>query len=95
MKEIAKQENVYCKLSGMITEADYKTWSPEELHPYMYLVLSVFGPERVMFGSDWPVCLVAGNYGQVKTVVTDFIKTLSAAEQNLIMAKNAIDFYNL
>ena len=95
MREIAKQENVHCKLSGMITEADYKTWKAEQLHPYMLLVLEAFGPERVMYGSDWPVCLVAGNYGQVKTVVTDFIKTLSTSEQHSIMAKNAIEFYNL
>lgn len=95
MREIAKQENVYCKLSGMITEADYKTWRAEQLHPYMYLVLEAFGPERLMYGSDWPVCLVAGNYGQVMTTVTDFIKILSSSEQQLIMAKNAIEFYNL
>ena len=95
MKEIAKQENVYCKLSGMITEANYKTWKPEEIHPYMLLALDAFGPERLMFGSDWPVCLVAGNYTQVKTLVTDFIKSLSTPEQKMIMAENAIEFYNL
>ena len=95
MKDIAKQENVYCKLSGMITEADYKTWKPEEIHPYMLLALEAFGPERLMFGSDWPVCLVAGNYTQVKTLVTDFIKSLSTPEQKMIMAENAIEFYNL
>lgn len=95
MREIAKQENVYCKLSGMITEADYKTWKAEQLHPYMLLVLDAFGPGRLMFGSDWPVCLVAGNYGQVKMLVTDFIKTLSSSEQHAIMAGNAIEFYNL
>jgi L-fuconolactonase len=95
MKEIAKQENVMCKVSGMITEADYKTWTAEQLHPYMYLVLETFGAERLMYGSDWPVCLVAGNYGQVKMIVTDFIKTLSATEQRAIMGANAIDFYSL
>lgn len=95
MKEIAKHENVYCKLSGMITEADYKHWSAEQLHSYMLLVLEAFRPERIMFGSDWPVCLVAGNYLQVKAVVTDFITSLSTPEQNAIMGTNAIDFYNL
>jgi len=95
MKEIAKQENVYCKISGMITEADYDSWKPEQLHPYMYLVLEAFGVERVMYGSDWPVCLVAGTYSQVKSVVIDFIKTLSASEQKAIMGQNAIDFYSL
>jgi L-fuconolactonase len=95
MKEIAKQENVHCKVSGMITEADYKSWKAEQLHPYMYLVLEAFGTERLMYGSDWPVCLVAGNYRQVKDVVSDFIKSLSTTEQTAIMGQNAIEFYNL
>ncbi|MDO6516986.1 amidohydrolase family protein [Zobellia uliginosa] len=95
MKEIGKQENVCCKLSGMITEADYNSWTPEQLHPYMHLVLEAFGSERVMFGSDWPVCLVAGNYGQVKGVVTDFISTLGEQDQQMIMGANAVAFYNL
>ena len=95
MKEIAKQENVYCKISGMITEADYKEWKPEQIHPYMNVVLNVFGSNRLMYGSDWPVCLVAGNYQQVKELVTNFIGTLSSNEQEAIMGKNAISFYNL
>lgn len=95
MKEIAKQKNVYCKLSGMITEADYNNWTAEHLHPYMYLVLESFGVDRLMYGSDWPVCLVAGNYSEVKATVVDFIKTLSTTEQNAIMGQNAIEFYSL
>lgn len=95
MKEIAKQENVYCKISGMITEADYKEWKPEQIHPYMNVVLNVFGSNRLMYGSDWPVCLVAGNYQQVKELVTNFIGTLSSNEQEAIMGENAISFYNL
>jgi L-fuconolactonase len=95
MKEVAKYENVSCKLSGMITEADYKSWSPEQIKPYMELVLEAFGPERLLFGSDWPVCLVAGNYSKVKKLVTDFISTLSSTEQAQIMGVNAINFYNL
>ncbi|MFI1773462.1 amidohydrolase family protein [Thalassobellus citreus] len=95
MQEIAKQENVYCKLSGMITEADYNTWTPKQLEPYMDLVLNAFGTKRVMFGSDWPVCLVAGNYSQVKSIVTNFIVNLSETEQEAIMGGNAIQFYNL
>lgn len=95
MREIAKHENVYCKVSGMVTEADYKTWTVEQLDPYLNLVLEAFGIERIMFGSDWPVCLVAGNYSKVKAVVTNFIKTLSTAEQQAIMGQNAIDFYDL
>lgn len=95
MKEIAKQENVYCKLSGMTTEADYKLWTPAQITPYMDLVLSAFGSDRVMFGSDWPVCLVAGEYAEVKRLVTDFISKLSLIEQAKIMGTNAIQFYNL
>lgn len=95
MKEIAKYENVYCKVSGMITEADYNLWTPEQIEPYMQLVLEAFGPERLLFGSDWPVCLVAGNYQQVKSLVTDFISKLSESEQKQIMGVNAMNFYNL
>jgi len=95
MKEIAKQENVHCKLSGIITEADFNTWTPQQIQPYMELVLSAFGPERILYGSDWPVCLVAGNYNSVKKLTIDFIANLSAIEQAAIMGGNAIKFYNL
>ena len=95
MREIAKHQNVYCKISGMITEAGYKTWTTEQVHPYMKLVLESFGASRVMYGSDWPVCLVAGNYSMVKSLVTDFISDLSQEQQNAIMGGNAAKFYNL
>ena len=95
MTSISKQENVYCKMSGMITEADYNTWTSEQLNPYMDLILKDFGPDRIMFGSDWPVCLVAGNYKQVKEIVTNFILKLSDSEQRGIMGNNAINFYNI
>lgn len=95
MKEVAKSENVSCKLSGMITEADFNSWTPKQISPYMDLVLSAFGSDRVMFGSDWPVCLVAGEYAEVKQLVTDFISKLSLIEQSKIMGTNAIQFYNL
>lgn len=95
IKEIGKMENVYCKLSGMVTEADYHTWHPEQIRPYMDHVLESFGPERLMFGSDWPVCLVAGNYQKVKKLVTNHISSLSSSEQEGIMGNNAVKFYNL
>ena len=57
----------------MVTEADYTTWTPEQILPYMKLVYASFGWKRVMFGSDWPVCLVAGNYEKIKELVTEFI----------------------
>ncbi|WP_373517465.1 amidohydrolase [Pricia sp.] len=95
MKAIAQHENVYCKVSGMITEADYNSWTPEQLHPYLHHILEIFGSERLMFGSDWPVCLVAGNYGQVKAVIMDFISGLGENDQNRIMGGNAVAFYRL
>ena len=95
MKAIGKYPNVYCKLSGMTTEADYNNWTPEQIEPYMQLVLDAFGASRILFGSDWPVCLVAGNYTKTKELVTNFIAKLSSEEQNAIMGGNAIKFYNL
>jgi len=95
MKQIAEQDNVFCKVSGMITEADYKTWKQAHLQPYLDLVFNAFGTHRIMYGSDWPVCLVAGNYQQVKSIVTNFISELSKAEQQQIMGGNAIQFYDL
>ena len=95
MFEIGKLNNVYCKLSGMVTEADFKTWTPKQIHPYMDLVLNAFGANKVMYGSDWPVCLVAGNYMEVKGLVTNFIENLSHTEQEAIMGGNAVEFYNL
>ncbi|HZJ19685.1 MAG TPA: amidohydrolase family protein [Pricia sp.] len=95
MEAISQHENVYCKVSGMITEADYNSWTPEQVHHYLHHVLEVFGSERLMFGSDWPVCLVAGNYGQVKAVVTDFISGLGEIDKNRVMGENALAFYRL
>ena len=95
MQAIAAHKNVYCKLSGMTTEADYTTWKSKQIEPYMNLALNAFGSERIMFGSDWPVCLVAGSYAKTKKLVTDFISGLSSNEQVAIMGTNATKFYNL
>lgn len=95
MTAIGKHENVSCKMSGMVTEADFNIWTPEQIHPYMDTALEAFGSKRILFGSDWPVCLVAGNYSKIKKLTTDFISQLSKIEQNSIMGNNAIEFYNL
>lgn len=95
MKAIAELPNAYCKLSGMVTEADYGHWTTTQIEPYMNLVLEAFGTKRLLFGSDWPVCLVAGNYKKIKALVTDFTATLSENEQTDIMGNNAVRFYNL
>ena len=95
MKAISEYPNVYCKLSGMTTEADYNNWTPKQIEPYMQLVLDAFGANRILFGSDWPVCLVAGNYTKTKELVTNFIAKLSTKDQASIMGANAMQFYNL
>ncbi|KEO71780.1 amidohydrolase [Anditalea andensis] len=92
---LAKQDRVMCKLSGMVTEADWQSWKFEDLEPYLDIVLEAFGPERLMFGSDWPVCLVAAEYGEVIRAVERYISKLSASEQSQIMGLNAKKFYNL
>ena len=91
----ARFPNIFCKLSGMITEADWQAWSTEDLRPYVDLALEHFGPERCMFGSDWPVCQLAGTYQQVHDSLAELISELSSAEQDAIWCKTAIDFYSL
>jgi len=93
--ELAKRENVCCKISGMVTEANYRNWTVEQLYPYLETVLETFGPERLMFGSDWPVCQVACEYNQWLDIVKEFISGLSTREQENIMGLNAVRIYNL
>jgi L-fuconolactonase len=95
MKELAQFPNVMCKLSGMVTEADWKYWNPEDFHPYMETILECFSANRVMYGSDWPVCLVAASYDQQAALVENYISQLSDSEKQQIMGGNAIRFYNL
>lgn len=95
MEAIARYDNVYCKLSGMVTEADWAAWKPEDFVFYTQHILNVFGPQRVMFGSDWPVCNVAAKYNGVVELVEQVIDHLSPGEQELIWHKNAVDFYRL
>ena len=95
IKEVAKYENVFCKISGMVTEADWSNWRKEDLFPYIDVVAESFGTSRIMFGSDWPVCLVAASYEQVWNVVREYFSKFSQSEQELIFGRNAIQFYNL
>jgi L-fuconolactonase len=95
IREIAKRPNVYCKLSGMVTEADPKRWTPADLQPYIDVVLGAFGPRRLMYGSDWPVMLLAGEYAQWYGVVTNAISKLSKTERDRIMGGTAIEAYGL
>ena len=93
--ELAKYENVSCKISGMITEADWESWSYNDLVPYLDVIVETFGLNRIMFGSDWPVCLVAGTYQRVLGIVQRYFATFSRMEQELFFSGNAIRFYNL
>ncbi len=93
--ELAKRENVSCKISGMVTEADFKQWTPEQLQPYFDVVVEAFGPDRLLFGSDWPVCLVATSYNDWITLVKKNISKFSETEQAKILGNNAINIYNL
>lgn len=95
ISELAMRENVYCKVSGMATEADWNHWTISHLRPYFDVVLSAFGPERLMFGSDWPVLTVAGGYPKWITVFRALIHELSEHEQAQICANTAIAVYNL
>ena len=95
IRAVAVHENVYCKISGMVTEADWKQWKPADLHPYIDTVVEAFGPKRILYGSDWPVCLVAASYERVYGLMRDYFSGYSAAEQEAFFGGNATTFYNL
>ena len=95
MQVLGKYENVSCKISGMVTEADWKNWKKEDFRPYLDVVLETFGTHRIMFGSDWPVCLVAATYNQVVDLVKDYFSKLSENEQEAFFKRNAERFYKL
>ena len=95
IRELAKRENVYCKLSGVATEAKWDSWTPDQLHPYMETALEAFGPNRMMFGSDWPVALLAVEYKQWVDTVEAFTSQLSADEQASLWGGTATKAYRL
>jgi len=95
MRAIAQNKNVYCKLSGLVTEANWISWKKDNFTEYLGTVFEAFGTERLMFGSDWPVCLLAANYVQVKQIVEEFVAERAEAEKEKIFGGNAIRFYNL
>ena len=95
MREIAQNKNVFCKLSGLVTEADWKHWKADDFKPYLDVVFDTFGVERLMFGSDWPVCLLAAMYGQVKQLIENYVKGYSEADKEKIFGGNAARFYGL
>ena len=95
IKAIAAFENVYCKVSGMVTEADWQNWQPADFNNYLEVVTDSFGTSRLMYGSDWPVCKVAADYEQVVNIVKDYFSAFSQTEQQAFFGGNAIEFYNI
>ena len=95
MRAVAAYENVYCKISGIVTEADWDNWKPEHLKVYIDTVVEAFGPQRIIYGSDWPVCLVAASYDQVVGVVREYFSSFSADEQAAFFGGNAAKFYKI
>lgn len=95
VRELAKSPNLYCKLSGMVTEARWKQWRPGDFRPYLDVVVEAFGPERLMIGSDWPVCTLSGTYESAMGIVMDYIAQFPAEVQAGILGGNCIQFYGL
>jgi len=95
IRELARRENVNCKISGMVTEADFMKWTPSQLQPYFEVILEAFGPNRLLFGSDWPVCLVATTYKNWMKLVQKTISDMSLSEKAKIMGGNAIRVYKV
>jgi L-fucono-1,5-lactonase len=95
MRKIATNTNVYCKLSGLVTEADWHHWTKEDFRPYLDVVFDAFGPDRLMFGSDWPVCLLAASYQQVLRIIEEYVRDYPPDVKEKIFGGNAARFYRL
>src|SRR5271165_2285858 len=95
IRRLAAFPNVFCKLSGLVTEADWHNWRPEQITPYLDVAFEAFGPDRLMIGSDWPVCLVAAAYARVVQVVTDYLGRQNPAWREAVLGGNAQRFWRL
>lgn len=95
MEAIARFPNVMCKISGMVTEADWSNWKTQDFTPYLDVVFQAFSSQRLMFGSDWPVCLLGGSYLEVKNILANYLQNLSETDQANIWGLNAAHFYQL
>ena len=95
IKKFKMFDNVYCKISGMVTEADWKNFTADTFKPYLDVVVETFGTKRIMFGSDWPVCLVAATYNEVLEIVSNYFSSFSEDEKNNVFYNNAVKFYKL
>jgi L-fuconolactonase len=94
-RRAAFQPNIYCKLSGMVTEANWTSWTIADLRAYVDIALEAFGPERCMFGSDWPVCELAASYSEVHAALRELLASLSPSENAKIFGETATSFYRL
>ena len=95
IKRFAPYKQVFCKISGLVNEADWEYWEHEDFRPYIDAVVETFGTKRIMFGSDWPVCLLAATYDQVKDIAEDYFYSFTTSEQADFFGNNAINFYRL
>jgi len=95
IRKIAAFPNVMCKVSGMVTEADWHHWKPDDLRVYLDVVTDAFGPGRLMYGSDWPVCLVAASYAEQFELVEKYFSSFSEEERSAVFGMNAVRFYKL
>jgi L-fuconolactonase len=94
IKAMAEFPNVHCKVSGLVTEAEWKKWKPADFKPYLDVVFEAFGAQRLMFGSDWPVCLLSGTYASVNALVEDYMSGFSQADREAVFGLNARRFYH-
>jgi L-fuconolactonase len=95
IEPLAAYPNMYCKLSGLVTEANWNSWRADDLRPYVDHVLELFGPERLIFGSDHPVCLLAASYARVLKSFNEILAGLNDHDRNRVFAENARTFYRL
>jgi L-fuconolactonase len=95
IRELAAFDNVFCKVSGLVTEADWQAWKPENIRPYLDVAFECFGPSRLMIGSDWPVCTVAAPYSRAMDIVKDYLGTYAAEERDAVLGGNAAKFWRL
>lgn len=93
--ELSQAPNVFCKVSGMVTEADLKYWKVSDFTPYLDVIFNTFGTDRILYGSDWPVCLLAAQYEEQLNIIQNYTKDFSTQEQLKVFGNNAVDFYNL
>ena len=95
IRELAQCPNVFCKVSGMVTEADWTSWQPADFRPYLDVAFDAFGEDRLMFGSDWPVCLLAGSYERIFRLMDDYTQQLPPADRAKFFGANAVRFYGI